>query len=272
MTHAFGPQTTVVISPHLDDAVLSAWSVLTSSDAVKVVTLYAGIPDPGFVTDLDRAHGAKESAAWLRKRRAEDLAALALAGCEAIHLDRLEVQFPAYRLPGVRERIAHDPTEFLSTVAQEPKLRTDPDDIVRLIDSHVPSRSVVYGPSGIGRHPDHRDVARAVVRLFGRVREVRLYADSPYYLFRGMPTWLNVAPNPEADEWCQAALSLVARNNSRLVRQVVRLNNASLKRKWAAIERYETEFPLIVADMRRLGISRDWMRYETFWTLESHSR
>jgi LmbE family N-acetylglucosaminyl deacetylase len=267
MTHAF-EQTIVVVSPHLDDAVLSAWSVLSSPETVKVVTVYAGIPAPGFVTDLDRVHGAHESAAWLRRRRAEDISALALADCEAIHLDELEVQFPAYRLPAVRERIANDPSSFLSIVAQEPGLRTDPNEIVRLIRDHVPSHSVVYGPGGIGRHPDHRDVARAVVRLVGRVREVRLYADSPYYLFRGMPTWLNEAPNPEADDWCHAALSLVRRDHSRLIRRVERLDDASLKRKWAAVEHYGTELPSIVADMRRVGISHDWMRYETFWSLE----
>jgi LmbE family N-acetylglucosaminyl deacetylase len=267
VTHAFTTPTTVVISPHLDDAVLSAWSVLSSSEPIRVVTVYAGIPAPGFVTDLDRAHGAHESAAWLRRRRAEDIAALALADCEPVHLDLLEVQFPAYGLPVVRERVARDPSAFLSIVVQESLLRTDPDEIVRLVHDDVPSDAVVYGPGGIGRHPDHRDVGEAVVRLLGRVREVRLYADSPYYLFRGLPSWLNVVPNSEADEWCVAALPPLVRDCSSLIRRVVRLDDEALESKWAALECYRTELPSIVDDMRRFGISREWMRYETFWTV-----
>ena len=37
----------LVLSPHLDDAVIDCWSVLTDSGDVRVVNIFAGVPSPG---------------------------------------------------------------------------------------------------------------------------------------------------------------------------------------------------------------------------------
>lgn len=258
----------VVVSPHLDDAVLSAWSALVrTARPIKVVTVFAGIPDPGFVTDLDRAHGATESAAWLRRRRAEDVSVLAATGCEVVHLDLLEVQFPAYEMPTVRGRIARDPAAFLRVVQDEPSLHTDRDMLVQLLDEHVRNAPLVFGPAGIGGHPDHRDLAKAVAGIALPGQEVRLYADSPYYLFHGRPSFLADRPAPEADAWVDAALASVLPIPARPAPTVVRLDDDELAAKQRALSGYATELSSIAFDMARLGIAADDLRYEAFWTL-----
>lgn len=262
-----GGAPTVVLSPHLDDAALSAWSVLDADMPVRVVTVFAGIPDRGFVTDLDRAHGAAESAEWLRLRREQDRAVLARAECEPVHLGLLEVQFPAWQEPAIRGRIARDPGRFLEIVAGEPELRTDPDELAALVLDHIPDGAVVYGPAGIGRHPDHRDLAAAAVRLTGRVRNLRLYADSPYYFFCGLPSIVGSAANEAADTWVRDALRPLGLDPGIHQAQVVRLEDEMFAAKQEALRGYRTEWPLIAADMEQLGIEPQWMRFETFWTV-----
>jgi LmbE family N-acetylglucosaminyl deacetylase len=261
----------VVLSPHLDDAVLSAWHVVSAPCSVAVVTVFAGIPEPGFVTDLDRSHGAKESAAWLLQRRREDRAALALAGRTPMHLDLPEIQFAAFQNPEIRELIARSPEDFLAHVARQPTLGTDTDGLAALVDERIPATPVLYGPAGVGGHPDHRDLAQATIRLAVPGREVRLYADSPYYLVQGLPSWVTGIPNPAADALTEEALARLDLAGRSLARKIVELDQAAFQRKLAAMRRYETEIPAIWADLTRAPGGPDAMRHEMYWTV-GHAR
>jgi LmbE family N-acetylglucosaminyl deacetylase len=256
----------VVLSPHLDDAVLSAWHAVAAG-GTTVVTFFAGVPPDGFVTDLDRSHGAEDSAAWLRRRRSEDRAALAAGGARAVHLDLLEAQFPAYRRPDLRRAIAARPDRFLALVVAAPELATDSEALVSLAEPHLPAGAVVYGPVGVGGHPDHRDLARATVRLAGRVGKLRLYADSPYYLLQGRPSWLGRSGNPAADRAIESALAGSGADRLRLRRQVVPLPAEQSAVKLAAIRRYTTELPGIEAALAGAGGELELMRHEVYWSV-----
>src|SRR5919197_2354138 len=83
----------LVLSPHLDDAVLNCWSVLTSADDQRIVNVFAGVPRRGFVTAWDRACGAVESAAHVRARIAEDWDVLGSIGRRAAYLPFLDAQY-----------------------------------------------------------------------------------------------------------------------------------------------------------------------------------
>lgn len=262
-----GEAPAVVLSPHLDDAALGAWSVLHTGVPARVVTVFAGLPDRGFVTDLDRAHGAVESAGWLRLRREQDRAVLSRAHCEPVHLDLLEAQFPAWQDPATRSRIARDPGSFLDIVAGDPELGTDPDELAELVLACIPDGAVVYGPAGIGHHPDHRDLAAAAVRLTGRVRTLRLYADSPYCFFHGLPSIVGGEANEAADTWVRDALRPLGLESVMDQAQVVRLADETFAAKQEALRGYRTEWPFVVGDMERLGIDPQWMRLETFWAV-----
>jgi hypothetical protein len=143
---------TVVVSTHLDDAVLSCWSVIDGPDDVTVVTVFTGGPAPGTLTEWDRLGGATDSAARMEERRAEDRAALELAGRTPVHLGLLESQYVG------------SPRVPWSALAP-----------------YLADADAVYAPAGlaVGRRPhsDHVLVREAV--LGGRPDSV-LYADQPY--------------------------------------------------------------------------------------------
>jgi LmbE family N-acetylglucosaminyl deacetylase len=89
----------VVLSPHLDDAVLSLGALLSahvrSGGRVRVVTVFAGRPDAvGAAGEWDRSAGFSIEGQAARARRAEDRAACARLGLEARHIDAADEQYP----------------------------------------------------------------------------------------------------------------------------------------------------------------------------------
>src|SRR3954453_18449034 len=128
----------VVVSPHLDDAVLSAWSRLRSGPVV-VVNVCTALPPAGTRTSLDRLLGFDDSVAVAQARRDEDAAALAIADCEAIALGYLDQQYRATYL--------------------------EPHDVQQLLDAAVATAGWLCAPAAIGSHPDHvatREAALAI--------------------------------------------------------------------------------------------------------------
>ncbi len=86
--------TTVVVSPHFDDAVLSCWHLLRSDDDVRVVNVFTGVPENGRPPGWwDLLTGAASSAKRVRERAQEDARALAVAGREAVGLGFLDEQY-----------------------------------------------------------------------------------------------------------------------------------------------------------------------------------
>src|SRR5664279_4447939 len=77
----------LLLSPHLDDAVLSATTLLERS-RTTVWTVFAGAPSPDMATEWDRRCGYETGAALIRDRRSED--ASALAGVDFEQLPLLE--------------------------------------------------------------------------------------------------------------------------------------------------------------------------------------
>lgn len=85
---------TVILSPHLDDAVLSCWHVLTQPGEVAVINVFAGVPaNADGRAWWDRYTGATDSAQRVRDRVEEDRRALALAGRGAVNLELLDDQY-----------------------------------------------------------------------------------------------------------------------------------------------------------------------------------
>src|SRR5947208_3206705 len=85
-----------ILSPHLDDAVLSCWHLLAGPREVAVLNVFAGVPPAGEPAGWwDRLVGDPDAdaATVVRARRAEDRAALALAGRAATNLGFLDRQY-----------------------------------------------------------------------------------------------------------------------------------------------------------------------------------
>lgn len=140
---------TVVVSTHLDDAVLSCYHAL--GPQTTVVTVLAGVPPPGAPGWWDRDNGVTDSPARVRERLEEDREALALSGSPVVHLDLLDSQYA--ELPPSSE-IAARLAPILASAAR------------------------VLAPAGI-RNVDHKAVRDAVLLLRP---DAVLYADLPYAL------------------------------------------------------------------------------------------
>jgi hypothetical protein len=144
----------VIVSTHLDDAVFSCWHVLAGPTAdVRVVTVFAGRPDPGVTTSWDADTGV-DSATRMAQRVEENQAALAVAGRAGVDLGLLEGQYGGGAV--------------------------DPEDL----RPHLAAADVVYVPAGISL--GHVNAEHVVVRDASlAVRpDATLYADQPYCLFR----------------------------------------------------------------------------------------
>lgn len=84
----------LVISPHLDDAVLSVGQVIGSRPNVTVVTVCAGIPPEGVgLTEYDRNSGFTGSRQAVLIRRREDQDAVRELRAVWFHLDLMDDQY-----------------------------------------------------------------------------------------------------------------------------------------------------------------------------------
>src|SRR5205807_6153895 len=83
-----------ILSPHLDDAVLSCWHLLTRGGDVTVINVFTGAPADSVVPAWwDELTGATDSAQRIRERIAEDRAALSLARRTSTNLGFLDEQY-----------------------------------------------------------------------------------------------------------------------------------------------------------------------------------
>jgi LmbE family N-acetylglucosaminyl deacetylase len=212
----------VILSPHLDDAVWSCFSLLAREPDVLVATVFAGIPEgePGW---WDAQCGISDSAAHVGARRAEDAAVLGSLGRSAVHLDLLDGQYREAPVPA--------------------------EEIVRTLAGEVSAVSRVYAPGGIG-HPDHALVrdAGALLRELGV--PVTVYTDYCYCTREGWPTFVRPDGRPEADDQWRASIGHLV--GERLAHpRVVRLTDEESARKLAAMQGYVTQFANIEAEEPR---------------------
>jgi LmbE family N-acetylglucosaminyl deacetylase len=209
----------VILSPHLDDAVWSCYSLLLGEPDVVVATVFAGIREgePGW---WDAQCGITDSAAHVRARRAEDEATVSAIGRRTVHLDLLDGQYRDRPVP--------------------------PADIVAGLTRRVPAVRHVYAPGGIG-HPDHALVRDAGALLHEHGIPVTIYTDYCYCTREGWPTWIAADGRPEADrQWRDAFGGLVG---DRLEHpRVARLSEAESERKLASMRGYVTQFENVEAE------------------------
>jgi LmbE family N-acetylglucosaminyl deacetylase len=150
--------TVVVLSPHIDDAVLSLGGTMhrlaRQGSVVRVVTLFAGDPSrQGPPSAWDARRGCATAAEAFEARRAEERAAAGLLGVEAVWL----------------------PFDDDSYVA-----RRDPEDLWARLSMWLDGASVVFVPGSPLIHSDHSYTTMlAVERLAGRV-PLAFYAEQPY--------------------------------------------------------------------------------------------
>ncbi|PPK65010.1 PIG-L family deacetylase [Actinokineospora auranticolor] len=170
----------LAVSPHLDDAVLSAGAAISAltraGRRVVVCTVFAGDPVPPLSPKAVSFHakcGLGDDAA--PARRAEDAAAVAALGAEHRHLDFADA---------IYRRLGDDWLVTVSGAHFDPNLPAEPDvaaavgaALTDVLDELRPAE--VWTCAGIGGHVDHR-MTRAVVEQVRGDVELVLWEDLPY--------------------------------------------------------------------------------------------
>lgn len=232
-----------VLSPHLDDAVLSAWSALRGPGEVRVVNVCSGLPATGLLSPWDRLTGATDSRVRMLERLQEDRVALARAGREATALDFPEAQYRRGPLDSSSLRDA--------------------------LESVLDGVAEVWAPAGIGGHDDHvqvRDVALGVAMAGGP--GLKLYADLPYAVRYGWPGWVSAQDDDQylvVDAWWRrflpADLDLPAAKHT--------LHAAGARRKLHALAAYRTQLPGLNGGPLELLQRSCIIRYEVSWSVQA---
>jgi LmbE family N-acetylglucosaminyl deacetylase len=248
-----GASRTLVLSPHLDDAVLDCWSVLGGEESVTVANVFAGVPQDGARVPLwDRITGATDAAARVRERLAEDRAALARAGREPLSLPLLDAQYRGSGRP------------------------LGPADIDRELSARLPGTFArVLAPAAIGGHPDHLLVRRYARALLRCGLAVTLYADLPYCVLHGWPGWVDgraAEPFRDVDAFWQSFLAGVPELPPLRSARVARLDDERAAAKLEALRCYRTQLPALGYGARGLIEDPEIHRYEVFWDLDPGAR
>lgn len=147
----------VIVSPHLDDAVLSCGQLMAGRPDCVVVTVFAGTPANGRrLTTFDRNSGFTSAAHAMRDRWAEDDDALNRLHATAVRLDFTDNQYG-------------------ETDADERALAQTLVGAIRSIGARE-----TFGPLGLA-HPDHHRTRRAYCQALRALPMVQpwLYEDMP---------------------------------------------------------------------------------------------
>lgn len=237
----------IVLSPHLDDAVLSASNRLTCT-GTTVVTVFSGLPpDEITLTDWDRVTRASSSRERQRERLAEDDEAMSLFECASLRLDEPEEQYRTGQLD--RERLAERLAGVIGPAAE------------------------VWAPAAIGGHPDHlaaRDAALAAVAAVPERPQVYLYADIPYSLWYGWPAWVTGQEAVEyldTGAWLDSELRRQGLDPDRMVPHVVELTPQARARKEKAVRAYRSQLPGLSLDGTHPSLWRNAHSHEVAWRL-----
>ncbi len=173
------PYAALFLSPHLDDAALSCGGQIAVATRqgrrVLIVTVMAGDPPADAANDYIASLHARwelgrDAAA---QRRAEDLAACALLGADALHLDVPDCIYRLDPASGAPLYVA-DADIFGEIHPTETPLVARIAGLLRAL----PAAVEVYAPLTVGHHVDHLLVRAAAEQVWGN--GLRYYEDYPY--------------------------------------------------------------------------------------------
>lgn len=173
----------IYLSPHLDDAVLSAGGLIfeqtESGIPVEIWTCMSGYPPDlpahaysSFAQSLHAQWGFSSAVEGIRLRRAEDRKAAALVGAGVVHFDFLDC---IYRRGESGDWLYYD--------IIDPPREEDaeiPSEIARAVSARLTREDVLVCQLSVGSHVDHV-LVRQAAELLGR--PVLYDVDIPY-LFR----------------------------------------------------------------------------------------
>lgn len=169
----------IYLSPHLDDAVLSAGGLIYEQTKaglpVEIWSFMCGFPDESELTDfakvLHKVWGTGTTEETTQLRREEDKKAAAIVGAKAVHFDFLDC---------IYRRGRNGEALYTDIYAPPHEAEADlPAQIAQTIIAWLKPDDVVVCQLGIGSHVDHVIVRQAAEML---KRPLVYDADMPYWL------------------------------------------------------------------------------------------
>lgn len=239
---------TLIVAPHPDDAVLSAYTLLNSEPRPDVLNVFTGVPEPGLLSHEDRLSGYADSGSMMQARIAEDREAL----------DRFNIEPTNERLFDAQYQ-----EEFASPWAGA----TINQDLAPYIRCYISQAGVVYLPAGIGGHRDHVAVRDTALAIIAEAPEVtaRLYAEIPYACWYGWPEFVSGEGSEARSLDLRYYWSHYLPEKGLGDRHVVGLDEAERRAKLDTIKRYISQFDKL--NQGQLGFLEDseTLAYEVFW-------
>ena len=209
----------IYISPHLDDAVLSAGGLLyeqtQTGNAVEIWTIVCGFPPPGELTPfaqlLHQQWGTSTAEETVRLRRAEDVQAASIVGAKTVHFD----------VPDCIYRRGPDGEALYLDIYVEPHEAEAglPGLIAQTIAPRLEPDDQIICQLGVGGHVDHVLVRQAVELLN---RPLLYTADIPYLFWKpdqlaplvdGMKESLHTITEAGLNAWVEAVLAYQSQIN-----------------------------------------------------------
>lgn len=241
----------VILSPHLDDAILSCGGLLhflRGREASRlVITVYCGNPPAIKAKDGSLRTLQRKGHVNPRLRRKEDIAAMHQADADFVHLG-----FPdgIYRRSPLTDR-------FIYLHAHERWAAPRVDDLAHVEELFLVlqrlclnlGRILIVSPMGIGQHVDHTIVAQVALRVAERGPSLLFYEDFPYVVDREVG-------NGAEDDPVKALLRLKQSPVARCVLPV------DAEAKAALISRYGSQIPALFDDADGLDEALRARQYE----------
>jgi len=222
--------------------VLSCGGLLAGT-AGHVVTVFCGVPPDGTTAPMwDQLTGATDPAARMHDRLAEDDAAMELLDTTTTRLGLLDGQYRSG--PVAVDEVAAALAPLLNGAAE------------------------VHLPSAIGGHPDHVTTRDATLAALPQGTDAWLYADLPYALAFGWPSWVDGRdPDPLLDPtpWLANELASAGLDLDVLAAVPRVLSDAQATRKRTAVSAYASQLPALDALCGGRLTDPGTSRYELEW-------
>lgn len=151
----------LLISPHFDDALLSAGQLLAGRQNADVVTVFGGAPVEVLLSDYDAKCGFETSEQAVLARREEDNNALALVGANPIHWHFIDGQYG---------EVGQLWDNLPFSIGSETLKQLEKEEY-----------EFIVAPLGLG-HPDHMIVSDAIRQI-----QKERHIDIPVYYWEDLP-------------------------------------------------------------------------------------
>ena len=232
----------VLFSPHLDDATLSASRRLIAGD-IHVVTIFSGAPPPETgLRYFDRLTGATSSHARILERWVEDDEAMKILNCDTTRLGELDRDY--------RDAPVDSAT------------------LERLVEPFTRNATEVWVPAGILGHPDHIATREAVTATVPAEADLYFYADIPYSMRFGWPSWATGQDEPQYIDvsfWLEHELESCGLDRKKLQPVVFELDNDLKRHKEQAALCYRTQLPVLKLSPADAPRWQEFLTYELAW-------